>query len=230
MNDKDAKSMANKTTPADLQDDLTLKLWDGDDSAKGAILKAWGGRTMLAIIKGYPSLSADEIEDVISESMLRFWVYREKYDPARAKIGTLLYKIATRVASEHISGQLSWQKARIKEEGRDAQFFADIQADEPVTEPPDDVSAKPSPVQKALADCYAALPDLQRDILQAYGQAGHYPLEAATLGKEMGHKHKQGVPIPAVTIRVYRKRAWDNLELCMKKKNFDLQALGYTDE
>jgi DNA-directed RNA polymerase specialized sigma24 family protein len=222
--------MASKTNAGDLQDDLTLRLWGGDDSAKGEILKAWGGRTMLAVRKGYPTLSDDEVEDVICEAILRFWAGRANYDPQRAKVGTLLYKIATHVASEYLSGRLSWQKQRIKEAGQDAKFFADVQAERPADDPPDDVGLKQSPVQKALADCFAALSDLQKDILQRYADARGYEIDAATVGKDLGDKHKNGVPIPGGTIRTNKSRAWDSLDACMKKKSFDLKAMGYTNE
>lgn len=231
MNDKDAKATVSKAGATDIQDDdLALRLWDGDDSAKGEILMAWGGRTMLSIKKGYPTLSDDEVEDVICESILRFWRYRERYDPQLAKVGTLLYKIAVHVASEHISGRLAWQKQRNREAGSDPAFFADVQARELVPEPPDDSAAKPSPVQRALAECFAALPPLQQDIVRRYAEAGNYEVDAASVGKELGVIHKQGVPIPAGTIRIYRSRAWESLDACMKKKNFDLKALGYRNE
>lgn len=212
----------------DMDDDLTLRLWEGDDSVKGDLLMEWGGRVKAAIRKAYARLSEEDLEDVIAEAVMRFWVYRERYDPSKARIGTLLYKMADNVAKERISGRLAWQKARIKERGVSDEFFADIASELAETVAPDDIGPGQSPLQKALADCFGQLQGLQQDILQAYFDAGSYPLDAATLGIELGDKHKNGVPIPGGTIRVSKSRAWDSLEGCMRKKRFDLPALGYT--
>ncbi len=216
--------------PAD-QDDLTLRLWEGDDSAKGDLLRAWGGKILRAIGKRYPRLSEHDREDVVAEAIARFWqYYREIYDPALGTIGTLLYKIAVGVASERATGRYAWQKAMLKEHGHDAEFFARIEVNEPDEEPPDDVGAEKSPVQSALAECFDALSALQQDILFSYGSARANSLDASVVGRDLGNKHKNGVPIPAGTIRTNKSRAWDLLDKCMRKKGFDLNALGYTNE
>lgn len=222
--------MVEQKTPTESEDDLILRMWDGDDSAKGDILKAWGGCVLKSIRNAYPSLSEEDIEDVVCEAMKRFWVYRMEYDPNRAKVGTVLYVIAKNVAMEHISGRLNWQKAKLMEKGKAAEFFENILT--PITEedPPDDTESKQSPIQRALEECWKALPPLQQDILRAYGDAGSYPMEAATLGIELGQKHKQGTPIPGGTIRVNKMRGWDSIERCMKKKNHDISYLRSTNE
>lgn len=230
MAEKDTQKMAKQPTPTESEDDLTLALWEGDDSVKGRILEAWGGRILLAIRKGYPTLSDDDAEDVMCEAMMRFWEYRGKYDPKRAKVGTLLYKIATRVAAEHISGQLAWQKARLKEEGRAAEFFEELLSGDTAEDAPEDTGPKPSLFQRSLEECWKALSPLQQDILRAFGDAGSYPLEAAILGKELGVKYKNGTPIPGGSIRGEKKRGWDSIELCMKRKNHDISHLRPTYE
>lgn len=219
--------MADLPHAVDSQDELTLKLWEGDESAKGEILKSFAIRVERAIKSAFPDLSDVDAEDVVAEAIYRFWVYRERYDPKKGKVGTLLYKIAKNVASEHAAGRLSWQKARIREKGVEAEFFKSIEAPIPDSDPPDDTSSKPSSLQRELAACFGSLAPLQQDILRAYGNAGSYELDAATLGIELGHKHKGGVPIPGGTIRTNKSRAWDSLDLCLKKKGFDLKALGY---
>lgn len=219
--------MVKQLTPVESEDDITLRLWEGDDSVKGDILKAWGGRILRAIRKSYPTLSDDDVEDIVCEAMMRFWEYREEYDPKRAKIGTLLYKIATRVAAEQISGQLAWQKAKLKEKGKTAEFFEQVLTTKE-EDHPEDTGPNPSPLQRALEECWKALPPLQQEILRAFGDAGSYPLEAATLGKELGVKYREGIPIPGGDIRVYKKRGWDSIELCMKRKNHDISHLRST--
>lgn len=231
MIEKDIQKMVKKQVQTEeIEDDLTLALWEGDDSVKGRILKAWGGRVLLAIQKSYPTLSDDDAEDVVCEAMVRFWEYRKKYDPNRAKVGTLLYKIATRVAAERISGQFAWQKARLKEEFRAAEFFEEVLANVDEEDPPEDIGPKQSLLQCSLEECWKALSPLQRDILRAFADAGTYPLEAASLGKELGEKHRGGTPIPGGTIRVEKKRGWDSIEVCMKRKNHDISHLRPTHE
>jgi DNA-directed RNA polymerase specialized sigma24 family protein len=222
--------MAKSPQPSNLDEDLTLKLWEGDESAKGELLVHWGNKLVAAIHKSFPTLSAEDVEDVVCEAIQRFWVWREKYDPSKSSIGSRLYWFADKVATEFRAGQVKKHRARIREKGVDSEFFAGIASavDEP--EPPDDKAPSPSPVQRALQECFKALSDLQRDILRAYGDAGSYELDAASLGVELGGKHKSGVPIPAGTIRTNKSRAWDAMELCMKKKSFDLAALGYSNE
>lgn len=222
--------MAKSTQPANLEEDLTLKLWEGDETAKGELLVLWGNTLVGAIRKSFPTLSAEDAEDVVCEAIQRFWVWREKFDPSKSSIGSRLYWFAEKVAMEFRAGVLKKHQARVKEKGVDSEFFAGIATPMEEPEPPDDKGTSPSPVQRALQECFKALSDLQRDILQAYGDAGSYELDASSLGVELGHKHKAGVQIPAGTIRTNKSRAWDAMDLCMKKKNFDLAALGYSNE
>lgn len=214
-----------------LQDDITLRVWDGDDSAKADLLVAWGGRVEKAIAKSYPTLSGDDPEDVVAEAIQRFWEWRKKYDPEKASIMTMLYRFADQVAVERVTGRLNWQRQQIREKGLDADCYTRVN-DTPMEDPPDDAGVKRSPVQTALAGCYDKLVPLQQDILRAYGEARSrdFPLDAASLGVEMGTKHKNGVPIPGGTIRVNKLRGWENLDACMKKNGFDLRAMGYFDE
>jgi DNA-directed RNA polymerase specialized sigma24 family protein len=214
----------------DLDHDLTLKLWGGDDTAKAELLHAWGVVVEKAIRKAYPALKGDDPEDVVAEGIQRFWLWRDKYDPNVASIMTMLYMFAEQVAIERRTGKLNWQRQQIRERGVDADFFERVKARPELPEPPDDAGPKQSPFQRQLAECFSKLPALQQDILQAYGDAGHYPLDATALGIELGKKYKDGSPIPGGTIRGYKSRAWETLDLCMKKKNFDLEAMGYFDE
>ncbi len=222
--------MASRAEPPSIQEDLTLRVWDGDESAKGELLVLWGARVELAIRKSFPTLSDEDSEDVVAEAIRRFWVWRDKYDPNRATIFTMLFKFAEQVAIEFRSGRVKWQQSQLLEKGVDAEFFQRVESPEPAVDPPDDAGPKVSPLQKALAECFATLSALQRDILQRYADAGGYELDAATVGKDLGDTHKNGVPIPGGTIRTNKSRAWDSMDICMKKKNFDLKKLGYTNE
>lgn len=222
--------MANVKKTSQAEDELTLKLWDGNDSVKGELLVACGGRIEVAIRCKFPGLSVEDAEDVVAEAIRRFWMWRKKFDPKRAKLFTMLYKFADEVACECRTGRLKAQQAQILEKGVDADFFLRVEAPATEGDPPDDMENKPSPVQKALAECFGALSDLQKDILERFAAARQGGVDAATVGKDLGDKHKDGVPIPAGTIRTNRSRAWDSLDACMRRKGFDLNALGYTNE
>lgn len=208
---------------------LTLRMWDGDDNVRGELLVRLGTTLINAIRKSYPSLSADEAEDVVCEAIVRFWVWREKYDPAKSSIRSRLYWFATRVAMEYVGGVVKKHQGRIREKGVEAEFFESIPAEMDEPEPDDDHGKQPSPIQRSLRECFSKLSDLQREILQAIAEAGAYGVDAGELGVRLGDKFKDGVPIPAGTIRTNKSRAWESLDLCMKSKGFDLTALGYTN-
>lgn len=213
------------------QEELTLEMWDGNDAAKGKLLLAWGMRVEKAIHKAFPTLSIGDIEDVVAEAIKRFWKWRANYDPEKATIYTMLYRFAEHVACEYRSGRYKWQKERIREVGLDAEFFQDIAVDDEDAEEQDtDDPVKPNPLQRALKDCFEQISELQQEILQHYADANGYEVDSATIGKELGNKHKNGVPIPGGTIRTNKSRAWDSINKCMKKKNFDLKELGYINE
>lgn len=223
MEDEESAGVASE------EEALTLRMWDGDDDVRGELLARWGATLIGAIRKSYPSLSEDEAEDVVCEAIVRFWVWREKYDPSKSSIRSRLYWFATRVAMEYVGGVVKKYQARIREKGVDAEFFESIPAEMDEPEPEDDHGRQPSPIQRSLRDCFSKLSELQREILQAYGEAGAYGVDAGELGARLGDSLKGGVPIPAGTIRTNKSRAWESLELCMKNKGFDLSALGYSN-
>jgi len=222
--------MDNEPQIADLQDDLTLKLWEGDDSAKADLLMKWSGCIEKAMHNLFPTLTIEDVEDVVCEAIRRFWLWRESYDPELSSIGSRLYWFARNVASELRSGRLKWQKERNKEVGVDSDFFAQVETFGPINDLNDDVGGGQSSIHKALRGCYEALSELQQDIVRAYGDAGSYELNAVELGIELGNRHKNGIPIPAGTIRTNKSRAWASIKNCMKKKNIDLSAKGYTND
>jgi RNA polymerase sigma factor (sigma-70 family) len=213
--------MPNGASAAETQEDLTLRLWEGDDSVKAELIVQYTFRLETAISRSYPTLSAQDVEDVVAEANIRFWVWREKYDPKQSKIYSRLYWLADKVASELRSGRLKWQRQRIKEKGIDADFFERIEDESTADETSDDSDAESTEELRMLKQCFDSLPELQKDILHAYADAGQYELDAGVLGKDLGDKHKDGVPIPAGTIRTNKSRGWSLMDACMKKKGFE---------
>lgn len=223
--------MADDRVQTEQQDDLTLKLWDGDESAKGELVSVYAGKVQAAIQREFPALTEADAEDVVAEAIRRFWEWRDNYDPERASLQTVVYGIAIKVASEFRSGRYKWQKIRFR------------QVDDPVglfdqrhhINPPDDPDPEPPEPEDAMAaDVRAAfdsLSELQQDILRAYAdaEASDFDLDAGDLGKELGIKHKDGVPIPASTIRVNKMRAKEAIEKKLARAGHDLKAKGYTN-
>lgn len=219
--------MSDETEAADLQDELALRAWDGDESVKAELLMAWFVPLDRWLGGEFPALTEADREDVVAEAIKRFWEWRDEFDPAKAKIQTVLFKIARRVACEYRSGRRAWQKAALRERSAAPSSLEALLETSDTEEVP---KGETSALTSALADAFAELSELEQDIWRAYADAGDFKLDAAQLGRELGEKHKEGVPIPAGTIRVYKSRAKDRMMAAMKKRGFDLEAMGYTDE
>lgn len=225
--------MADEPVQTEQQDELILKLWDGDESVKAELLRLFSARVEAAIKREFPALTEVEAEDVVAEAIRRFWEWREKYDPESATLQTVIYGIAVKVASEFRSGRYKWQKIRLRQVKDPVGLFDRTRHADPAdTEEPD--PEPPEPEEGLLADvrvAFAPLPALQQDILRAYAdaEASEFELDAGDLGKELGIKHKDGVPIPAGTIRVYKLRAKAAIEKKLARAGHDLKAKGYTD-
>lgn len=220
--------MNDSQVDTELQDDLTLRLWDGDDSVKGELILLFVSQVEGAIRRAYPSLSEIDAEDVVAEAIRRFWGWREKYDPERAKISTVLYRFADHVASEYRSGRYKWQKARLGEVGGADEFFASLESSpESTADEAEDTDEPDTRLGKAIRRAVESLPEIQQEILWAYADAGDYPLDAAVLGRELGDKHQNGVPIPAGTIRVYKSRAKETLTKQLLRDGYDLNKMGF---
>ncbi len=161
--------MADEPVQTEQQDELILKLWDGDESVKAELLRLFSGKVEAAIRREFPALTEVEAEDVVAEAIRRFWEWRENYDPEAATLQTVIYGIAVNVASEFRSGRYNWQKIRFRQvEDPVGLFDRTRHADPTDTEGPD--PKPPEPEDGLLADVRAAfesLPSLQQGILRA---------------------------------------------------------------
>lgn len=215
-------------------EELGKRLLKGDEAALGDLLALCGPRVESAIRKTHYTLSAGEAEEVVSEGIFRFWAWHKKkgFDPKKSAVMTMLYRFSDQVVVERVTGRLLSQKQMLRERSLGSKHFELPDRTEQVELPPDDTGKGRSPVQTALADCYAKLLPLQQDILLAFAlaKAKDFDLDAAQLGVELGRKHKGGVLIPGGSIRTTKSRAWDTLELCVSRRGFNLKAMGYFDE
>lgn len=206
-----------------LDDDLVLRAWEDDESVQGEILVRCGGALERVIARQFARLSSVEVEDVVAEAIKRFWKWRHKFD-GRRSVRACLYRIATRVAAELVSGRLNWQKARNLE--RPCDHF-DFEAKNDDAEAKlDGIEQRQPKICEDLGRVIEKLPEIQQDVIWAYGLAGDCELDVAHLGRELGEKYKDGVPIPAGTIRQYKKRAKDTIFSNMRALGYDLERLG----
>ncbi len=222
--------MADRTPEERWQEDVTLKMMGGDESAITDIHDRWAVPLERAIGKRYTALTNADAEDVVSIAIWKFWRWRAQYNGSQGKIQTVLYKIARRIAEEWRSGRRKWQQAHLHEQGFDPEKLDEYLAPVTTNVPSEEPSGKPTLLVKAFAEVFASLPDIQRDLWQAKADAGGYELNSITLAVEMGDKYNDGVPYTAATIRGYLSRAKDTIVREMKKKGFDLKSLGYIND
>lgn len=217
--------MSETTPAAELQDDLTLKLWEGDESAKAKLVIALSPSIEAAIACRFTQLSEVEIEDVVAEAIARLWRARENYDPNKAPLRAYLYKIAVNVANEYTAGRYNWQKARLLAPATDPDLLAEVLADDAVEEQLDALEAKNPELLRAVAEAVTALPDNQRAVIEIFAHSAPREVNAGQVGKELGEK-LNGVPIPAGTIRQWKKRARDTVIRRLSELGFDLTNVG----
>lgn len=212
------------------QEDVTLKLWADDESAILDILSKFAIPLEKTLSLRYSSLQHADAEDVVAIAIMKFWYWRQQYDPDKSSIQTVLYRIAHNVALEWVSGRRNWQKAKLYEKGVDPEELEKFQSS--ITEDKESGKQSKEHIQllRALNQVISTLPPLHQDIWQAFAEADNYKLNAAKLGAELGHKHNEGVPIPGTTIRGYKSRSKGVIVKEMKKKGFDLKKLGYIND
>lgn len=215
--------MDENPSSTELDDDLALRAWDDDESVQGEVLVHYGGVLERVIANQFDRLSSAEVEDVIAEAIKRFWEWRHNFDGQRS-VRACLYRIATRVASELVSGRLNWQKARNLERRYDQSDFEE--KNDGIETKLDEIEQRHPKICEDLKQVIEKLSEIQQDVIWAYGLADDFELDAAGLGRELGDKYKDGVPIPAGTIRQYKKRAKDTIISEMRNRGHDLERLG----
>lgn len=209
--------MENSESEQDLQDAIALKVFDGDESAITDMLIHYGPRIERALLERFRgTLTVEDIEEVISDAVRRFWSIRTEYDDKKASIRWLLYVIARRQARDVL--RLGWRKAKLLELNVEREFLEGQYVDERHVgaAAPDDPPAPEAIARRdqAVRDALAELPDVQRAILEHDALADD-EVDSAELGRQLGG-------IPGGTIRVYRSRAKEAFRKGMKKRGFDV--------
>jgi len=210
--------MAEVSSEQDLQDAIALKVFDGDESALTDMLVHYGPRLERALLKRFGGeLRVEDIEEIISDAVRKFWSARTKYDDKKASIRWLLYVIAKRLALDIL--KLGWHKARSLELNVEKEFLEGQYVDgrHPGTATADDspVSEETARRDKAVRDTLAEITNpLQRQILE-HDAFAEDEIDAAELGRRLGG-------IPAGTIRVNRARAKEAFKEGLKKRGYDV--------
>lgn len=204
--------MENQTTSG-IQDELAIRLWDGDETVIAEILVQYAPCLEKALGGKYPSFSPQDLEDIVCEAIKRLWAKRNEYDDSKGSVRCLLYRIADNCAKDILKS--GWQKLQDKRKNfYDDSFEEMITADttdEDKNELPDDYNSK---INKDLRAVVENLPNIQQKIVWAFALAPEGEINASMLSKELGY--------PAGTIRQYLKRAKDMIRAEMKKMGHEL--------
>ena len=216
--------MEDSESEQDLQDAIALKVFDGEESALADMLVHYGPRIERGLLKKYPGLlSLEDIEEIISDALRRFWSARDRYDDRKGSIRWLLYIIACRRARDVL--RLGWRRAKLVEVDVEKEFLesqyvddrhvgASISVDPPASE-------QANQRQQSVRDVLAELPDIQRQILE-HDALAEEEVDSTELGRRLGG-------IPGGTIRVYRSRARDAFRKGMKKRGHDVGPVETQD-
>ena len=217
--------MSEIRTSSDICDEIVLRAWEDDEDVQGQILNELAPAIMSSIAQRFPTLSEVDVEDVVCQAILDFWSYRHQYDSNRP-LRPYLYRIAENQANLLVSSRLKWQKAKKLECQVDPPALHEFPAGSMIEDELDELERSKPDLIIELGKIIENLSSPQREIIQAYAQAGDYELDAGDLGVEFGEKFNNGVPYPAGTIRTNKSRAKATIEKEMRKKGFDISTLG----
>jgi RNA polymerase sigma factor (sigma-70 family) len=204
--------MDNQTN-SDIQDEVAIRLWDGDETVIAEILVQYAPCLEKALGGKYPSFSSQDLEDIVSEAIKRLWAKRNEYDDSKGSVRCLLYWIADNCAKDILKS--GWQKLQDRRKNFYDDSLEEMIGTETVDakekEVPDNYDSK---INKDLRTIVKNLPDIQQKIVWAFALAPEGEINAPMLSKELGY--------PAGTIRQYLKRAKDTIRAEMKKRGHDL--------
>jgi RNA polymerase sigma-70 factor (ECF subfamily) len=139
--------------------DLMQRVATGDESAVGELYDRFGGLVYRGARQLLPSDA--EAEDAVQEVFLRLWRTAERFDPGRAKLVTWVMLITRR----HVIDRIRRAAVRHKPSTLTAN-------NEAATNPESSLASKSERNQQLLA-CLAALPEMQRSVIERAYLQGH---------------------------------------------------------
>jgi RNA polymerase sigma factor (sigma-70 family) len=208
--------MAKPSSWQDLQDDVALRLWDGDESVLKTILQYYAPALIKCLHAKYAqTLTLEDVEEVVGDAIRILWADRKNYDDKKATVWTWLYRIADYDAQDLVAK--GWQRVR----RREATGVDMMLAERPVRRIPGR-SLKPDKQRQRLftdvRQVVEALSDAQRVILVAKAMAPDGEVTAGKLAEELG--------MPEATVRVYLMRARETAKRELAKRGHHLPQKG----
>jgi RNA polymerase sigma factor (sigma-70 family) len=184
--------------------DIVSRLKDGDEQALQTILHDYGPLLMRRL-KSHFGLNDADLDDVLSVTLYRVWMNRERFDPTKGRFDVWLYLIARNIAIDHIRQEKRWPFNRISlllEELPEA-------SDAEVSSAERSASHGARPL-KDLRNIVLSLPIHDRRILQAYLAADGQGSWASDLAEELR--------MSSDAIRVSRMRLLDKIRAEMIRR------------
>lgn len=204
----------DKQPISDIQDEVAIRLWDGDETVSETILEQYAPCIGKALAGKYSSFSLEDIEDIICEAIKRLWEKRRNYKESEGSVRGLLYKIADNIAKDILKSPRFEFRQRINNspnlplEEIAQRYFSSNEDKDALSEDHD------PKLSKDLNESLKTLSEVQRKILLAYALAPDGKINSPVIGRELG--------IPAVTVRVYHQRAKEKVRAEMKKRGHHL--------
>jgi len=200
----------SEDTWSELQEDVALRLWDGDETVLTVILSRYAPAIEICLFQKYKRvLTREDIEDVVAFAVMALWEYRKSYDDHKASVWTLLYRMADCKAKDVIA--LGWHRAKQLEVGNGQALLAERAV---VAGSLTDAAPTPSKLLLDLGKVVASLPDDQQRILVAKSLAPDGEVTAGILGEELA--------MPEGTVRVYLSRAKQTVKQEMTRRGYNL--------
>lgn|GEM_PF-2673573 len=214
--------IAISTNPV-TDDDITLRVWEGDESVLAELVMKHFGALERFVSKEFPALGFAQPEDIVSEGIRRFWKCRDRYDGSRP-IRSYLYGFVRHVAMEAVARRSKWMKSAALECQASVDQVSDGQ-DGKLQLRLDEIEESTPKLHGAVRQALSRLTPVHREILEAYVFCGSVEPDAASLGRELGEKFNNGVPMPAGTIRVNKLRAKQAFENELAKLGVNVDQL-----
>ena len=215
--------MDEALNPQDLQDDITLKLYEDDEGALADILSHYSPPLMEWLKQNYVyregPLNIEDVEDIVCIAVRKLWDARKSYDDKKASVRTWLFRIADNTAKDMLKE--GWHKLRQKERYIEREWLEDQLVEErhPNQAVPDVGNCEEDEeLFRAVQDTLSGLRDEYRKILMCDAKADG-EANSAEIGRRLGD-------VPAGTVRVWRSRAKAAFCEGMKKRGYDLKNLG----
>jgi RNA polymerase sigma factor (sigma-70 family) len=161
---------------------LALQLKNGDPAALTGVIRALGPRVAAGLKKRHPSLTAEDIEDVLSIASHRLWQARFRYDAAKGSLRSWFFIIADNAAKD-----LLRKVKRQLERSMDLDLLPERESRKASQDSETEIGSWPAPgVLGELGEILLRLPAVDHRIITGYAQAEGAGPWAAALAVELG--------------------------------------------